>query len=99
LVTLIAPTLILAGEQDDWTPAERCREVVAHARPDSAPIALHVYPDAHHAFDVAVLQPGHRAFGHSVEYNEPAAKDAEEKTRAFPAAHLAGPSPAAGNRR
>jgi hypothetical protein len=69
------------------------------ARPDSAPIALHVYPDAHHAFDVAVLQPGRRAFGHSVEYNEPAAKDAEEKTRAFLAAHLAGPSPAAGNRR
>ena len=55
LVTLAAPTLILAGEQDDWTPAERCREMVAHARPDSAPIALHVYPDAHHAFDVAVL--------------------------------------------
>ena len=79
LVTLTAPTLILAGEQDDWTPAERCREMVAHARPDSAPIALHIYPDAHHAFDVAVLQPGRRAFGHSVEYNEAAAKDAEKK--------------------
>jgi len=98
-VTLTAPTLILAGERDDWTPTERCREMVAHARPDSAPIALHVYPDAHHAFDVAVLQPGRRAFGHSVEYNEPAAKDAEEKTRAFLAAHLAGTSPAVGNRR
>ena len=93
LVTLTAPTLILAGEQDDWTPAERCREMVAHARPDSAPIALHVYPDAHHAFDVAVLQPGRRAFGHWLEYNEPAAKDAEEKTRAFLAAHLAETSP------
>jgi dienelactone hydrolase len=96
LVTLTAPTLILTGEQDDWTPAERCREMVAHARPDSAPIALHVYPDAHHAFDVAALQPGRRAFGHLVEYNESAAKDAEEKTRAFLAAHLAG---TAGNRR
>ncbi len=39
------------------------------------------------------LQPGRRAFGHSVEYSEPAAKDAEEKTRAFLAANLAGPSP------
>src|SRR6516165_2752046 len=93
LVTLTAPTLILAGEQDDWTPAERCREMVAHARPDSAPIALHVYPDAHHAFDVAVLQPGRRAFGHSVEYNEAAAKDAEKKTRAFLATHLAETAP------
>ena len=99
LVTLTAPTLILSGERDDWTPAERCREMVAHARPESAPIALHVYPGAHHAFDVVRLQPGRRAFGHSVEYNEPAAKDAEEKTRAFLAAHLAGTSPAAGNRR
>jgi len=93
LVTLTAPTLILAGEQDDWTPAERCREMVAHARPDSAPIALHVYPEAHHAFDVAVLQPGRRAFGHSVEYNEVAAKDAEEKTWAFLATHLAETAP------
>jgi hypothetical protein len=52
--------------------------MVAHARPDSASIALHVYPDAHHAFDVAVLQPGCRAFGHWLEY-EPAAKDAEAR--------------------
>jgi len=93
LVTLTAPTLILAGERDDWTPAERCREMIAHARPDSAPIALHVYPGAHHAFDVAGLQPGRRAFGHWLEYNEPAAKDAEAKTRAFLAAHL-GTAPA-----
>jgi dienelactone hydrolase len=93
LVTLTAPTLILAGERDDWTPAERCREMVAHARPDSASIALHVYPGAHHAFDVAGLQPGRRAFGHWLEYNEAAAKDAEEKVRAFLAAHLAETSP------
>jgi dienelactone hydrolase len=73
--------------------------MVAHARPDSAPITLHVHPDAHHAFDVDVLKPGRRALGHSVEYNELAAKDAEEKTRAFLAAYLAGTSPATGNRR
>jgi dienelactone hydrolase len=91
--------LILIGEADDWTPADRCREMVAHARPDSTPITLHVYPDAHHAFDVAVLKPGCRAFGHSVEYNELAAQDAEEKTRAFLAAHLAGTSAATGNKR
>jgi dienelactone hydrolase len=98
-VSLTAPTLILTGERDDWTPAERCRQMVVHARPDSAPIALHVYPDAHHAFDVAALQPGRRAFGHLVEYNEAAAKDAEEKTRAFFADHLAGISPSVGNKR
>ena len=40
-------------------------------------------------------QPGRGAFGHSVEYNEPAAKDAEEKVNAFLAAHLGGASPGA----
>ena len=99
LPTFTAPVLILIGETDDWTTADQCREMVAHARPDSAPITLHVYPDVHHAFDVAVLKPGRRALGHSVEYNETAAKDAEEKTRAFLAAQLAGISPATGNRR
>lgn len=49
-------------------------------------------------FDVAALQPGRRAFGHLAEYNEPAANDAEEKTRAFLAVHLAGTSPAVGNK-
>jgi len=98
-VSLTAPTLILVGESDNWTPAERCREMIAHAQPDSAPIALHVYPDTYHAFDVTALRPGRRAFGHLVEYNEPAAKDAEERTRAFLAAHLAETSPAVGNKR
>jgi dienelactone hydrolase len=91
--TMTAPTLILIGKADDWTPAERCREMVAHARPDGAPIALTIYPGAHHGFDVPLLQPGVRYRGHWLEYDEPAAKDAEEKTRAFLATHLAGTAP------
>jgi dienelactone hydrolase len=90
---MTAPTLILIGEADDWTPAERCREMVAHAQPDGAPITLTIYPGAHHAFDVARLQPGRHSHGHRIECNEPAAKDAEEKTRAFLAPHL-GSTPA-----
>src|SRR5215469_7941919 len=35
LPTFTAPVLILIGEADDWTPADRCREMTAHARPDS----------------------------------------------------------------
>jgi len=85
--------MILIGAADDWTPADRCREMIAKARPDGAPIALTVYPGAHHAFDVAWLQPGRNALGHWLEYNELAAKDAEKKTRAFLDAHLAGTSP------
>jgi len=91
--TMTAPTLILIGEADEANPVGRCREMVAHARPDGAPIALTVYPGVHHNFDIAQLTPGVRFRGFWLEYNEPAAKDAEEKTRAFLAAHLAEASP------
>src|SRR5215472_5380452 len=57
-VLMTAPMMILMGEADDWTPADRCRVMIAKARPDGAPIALTVYPGAHHAFDVAWLEPG-----------------------------------------
>jgi dienelactone hydrolase len=90
---MTTPTLILIGEADETSPVERCREMVAHARPDGAPIALTVYPGVHHNFDVALLTPGVRYRGYWLEYNEPAAKDAEEKTRAFLSAHIAETSP------
>ena len=90
---MTAPALILIGEADDWNPAERCRVMVAHARPDGAPIALAVYPGAHHGFNFALLRPGRSSLGHWLEYNEPAARDAEAKVRAFLAAHL-GPAAA-----
>lgn len=93
LPTFTAPVLIMIGEADDWTPADRCREMVAHVGPDSAPITLHVYPDVHHGFDFAVLKPSRRALGHSVEYDKLAAKDAEERTHAFLAAILPGHLP------
>ena len=92
-MTMTAPTLILIGEADEANPVVRCREMVAQARPDGAPIALTVYPGVHHNFDVAQLVPGVRYLGNWLEYNEPAAKDAAEKTRAFLAAHLVGTSP------
>jgi dienelactone hydrolase len=93
VLTMTALTLILIGEADEANPVKRCREMVAHARPDGAPITLTVYPGVHHNFDVAQLTPGVRYFDHWLEYNAPAAKDATEKTRAFLAAHLAATSP------
>ena len=90
---MTAPTLVLIGEADDWNPAERCREMVAHARPDGAKITLTVYPGAYHAFDVAELQSGVRSLGHWLEYNEAAAADAEQQLRAFVAATLGAKSP------
>ena len=39
---MTAPALILIGEADEFNPVNQCREMVAHARPDGAPIALTV---------------------------------------------------------
>ena len=85
---LTAPTLILTGEADEMSLVEQCRQMVAHARPGGAPIALTVYPGVHHNFDVALLNPGVRFRGLWLEYNEPAARDAEAKVQAFLATHL-----------
>jgi dienelactone hydrolase len=67
--------------------------MVARGRPDGAPIALTVYLGAHHGFNFALLKPGRSSLGHWLEYNEPAAKDAEAQTRAFLATNL-GTAPA-----
>jgi len=93
MATMTAPSLILIGEADEGNPVEMCRQMVAHASPAGAPITLTVYPGVHHNFDVALLTPGARYRGFWLEYNEPAAKDAQEKTRVFLATHLAGISP------
>jgi dienelactone hydrolase len=45
-------------------------------------------PGVHHAFDVAQLKPGRGPDGRWLEYDEPAARDAEKKTHAFFADHL-----------
>jgi dienelactone hydrolase len=47
----IAPLLILAGELDDWTPAEPCRIMAEVARAHGQPVDAQIYPGAHHAFD------------------------------------------------
>ena len=47
----VAPVLILVGESDDWTPAEPCRKLTEIARQAGYPVAIKVYPGAHHSFD------------------------------------------------
>jgi dienelactone hydrolase len=47
----LAPLLILIGELDDWTPAESCRRLAEAARFAGHPVAIKVYPGAHHSFD------------------------------------------------
>jgi dienelactone hydrolase len=47
----VAPLLILIGEKDDWTPAPACVKLAASARGSEHPVAITVYPGAHHSFD------------------------------------------------
>ena len=80
----------MIGGADDLTPADRCREMVAHAPPEGVPITLTICPGAYHAFDVAQFQPGVRLLGHLCQYDEAAAQDAERKLHAFLTSHLGG---------
>jgi len=47
----VAPLLILIGEKDDWTPAEPCRKLADAAQAAGHPVAIKIYPGAHHSFD------------------------------------------------
>ncbi len=71
---MAVPTLILVGELDDWSPAEKCRKMMAQRSGKGSPVQLDVYEGAYHAFDSADFKNGVEAFGHHLEYN-PAAAD------------------------
>lgn len=47
----VAPLLILIAEKDDWTPATRCVKLAGFTQATEHPVAIMVYPGAHHSFD------------------------------------------------
>ena len=55
-----APLYVLVGDQDDWTPAAPCVALVEAARARGAPIAIKVYPGAHHSFDAPSMPVRYR---------------------------------------
>jgi dienelactone hydrolase len=83
--TFIAPTLILIGQLDDWSPAAECERLAATPRPATPEVRLVEYPDAYHHFD----EPGRQrlSYGHVLAYNAPAAADARGQALAFLAQH------------
>jgi len=46
------PLLIMAGELDDWTPAEYCIRLAKRSAGRGEPVELVVYPGAYHGFDM-----------------------------------------------
>ncbi|WP_245464401.1 dienelactone hydrolase family protein [Mesorhizobium sp. M8A.F.Ca.ET.021.01.1.1] len=80
---MAVPTLILIGELDDFSPAQKCREMVAQRRDKGSPVQLNVYEGARHAFDAEEFKTGVEAYGHRVEYNAAAADRSESDVHAF----------------
>lgn len=77
---LVADTIILIGENDDWTPAEYCRGMQVDDRRGYA-LERVFYPGAWHSFDV----PGADGlyYGHRLRYDRAAAEDSFARVREF----------------
>jgi dienelactone hydrolase len=93
----VAPTLILIGEKDDWTPAEPCRWLAEAARAAGLPVSIKIYPGAHHSFDsrapvrfVEARNNGNSPTGKGATTGGDAAAwaDAKAQVSAFFAQHL-----------
>jgi dienelactone hydrolase len=52
----VTPLHLLVGEEDDWTPAAPCVELVNAAREKGAAVDIVVYPGAYHDFDDPEMQ-------------------------------------------
>jgi dienelactone hydrolase len=85
------PTMILIGEKDDWTPAQLCRDLMKVRDGKGAELKLIVYADAYHAFNVPELRPAITYLSHHLEYNEAAARQAEDETPRFLQRMFGGP--------
>lgn len=93
---MTAPSLILIGEKDDWTPVDECRKLasgqddVGMSRPKDfgVPLKLIVLADAYHAYDVPWLEKPVSYFGHHLVYNKTATEQSSEALREFLAINL-----------
>ncbi len=79
---LYAPSIVLIGELDDWTPAPPCRSLHERTREDPHPIDLTVYPGAYHSFDFPGSQRVNQ-YGKVLAHSAAATTDAERRVDEF----------------
>ncbi|MBB4288858.1 dienelactone hydrolase [Rhizobium leguminosarum] len=77
------PILILSGDRDNWSPAERCRQRLARLSDDSPPIELNIYKGTYHDFDAPEFKVGRRVLGHIEKYNPDVAEKSIRSVRLF----------------
>lgn len=90
---MTAPTLVLVGSLDDWTPSSACEAMVAgrdeigvsRTPGNRSTVELVIYPGVHHGFDIADLRftSGVQNKGHRLEYNDAATRDSIERVRSL----------------
>jgi dienelactone hydrolase len=78
----VSPTLVLAGDKDDWTPVGMCQAVKSEAG-----FEVVVYPGVFHAFASPRGQPID-FLGHHIVFDVKAALDAQQRADAFIDAHI-----------
>jgi len=88
LTDLNAPLLILIGEADDWTPADRCVSMMPKVEGSS--VTLRVYPGAFHGFDTVGANSKVRGRGgmHRIEHHPKAEADSIIQVKGFFEKHL-----------
>ncbi len=77
------PTLILIGERDNWSRAERCQKSLARLGDDAPPVELDVYKGIYHNFDAPEFTAGKRVLGHIEKYDPDAALKSMRSVYAF----------------
>jgi len=78
-----APTIVLIGEKDDWTPAKLCQAVKGKPNLEE----VDVFPGAFHAFVMPMGEPVDY-LGHHIAFDVQDTLDAERAADSFLAKHL-----------
>ena len=76
---LNTPLLVLAGEEDDWTPPMNCKLAAQKTQDDT--LSVITYPNAHHSYDLPIRVQ--RYAGHTVGGNGPALNDSKKQVLLF----------------
>ena len=89
LKTTSVPLLVLAGQEDEWTPVSRCHKFIkAQKSGYRENITLKVYDGAYHGFDDSDLVTPVIYNGYTIRYNAAAATESIAETKSVLARYL-----------